>query len=66
MAKSLSLVQKDDSFFNDAFFKDAWEDFDKAMQQVLNKFDDKGLTVSIFRFILFFKEKRDITYRLII
>jgi len=42
--KTLSLVQRE-SFFDDAFFKDTWEDFDRAVQGILDKFDDKGLKV---------------------
>ena len=48
--KTVSLVQKSTSFFDDAFFKDAWEDFDTAMQTVLDKFDDKGRKVSLWKF----------------
>jgi len=44
--KTVSLVQKSTSFFDDAFFKDAWEDFDTAMQTVLDKFDDKGRKIT--------------------
>ena len=46
MSKTVSLVQRD-SFFDDVFFKDAWTDFDSAMQTVLDKFDNKGLKVSL-------------------
>jgi len=45
MAKALSLVEHG-SFFEDPFFKDALEDFDKAMEGVLNKFESKTTTVS--------------------
>jgi len=45
MAKSLSLVEHG-SFFEDPFFKDALEDFDKAMEGVLDKFESKGTKVS--------------------
>jgi len=45
MAKSLSVVEHG-SFFDDAFFKDAWEDFDKAMEGVLDKYETKGTKVS--------------------
>lgn len=44
--KTISLVQKDMSFFDDAFFKDAWEDFDTAMQTVLDKYDDKKTKIT--------------------
>jgi len=43
-SKTVSLVQKE-SFFDDAFFSDAWADFDLAMQGILDKFDDKGKKV---------------------
>jgi len=45
MSKTLSLVQKE-SFFDDAFFTDAWEDFDSAMKTILDKFQDKSKQVS--------------------
>lgn len=44
MSRSLNLVEHG-SFFEDAFFKDALEDFDKAMQGVLDKFETKGTKV---------------------
>ncbi|XP_050692686.1 protein lethal(2)essential for life-like isoform X4 [Eriocheir sinensis] len=44
--KSLSVVKRE-SFFDDSFFTDAWDDFDKAMQGVLDKFDDTGLKVDV-------------------
>lgn len=44
--KSLNVVQRE-GFFDDAFFKEAWEDFDRAMQQVLDKFDNRGLKVDV-------------------
>ncbi|XP_047470894.1 protein lethal(2)essential for life-like isoform X2 [Penaeus chinensis] len=43
-SKILSLVKRE-SFFDDSFFKDSWEDFDKAVQGILDKFDDTGLKV---------------------
>jgi len=43
-SKTVSLVQKE-SFFDDAFFSDAWADFDLAMQGILDKFDNKGKKV---------------------
>ncbi|XP_063611136.1 protein lethal(2)essential for life-like isoform X1 [Penaeus indicus] len=43
-SKILSLVKRE-SFFDDSFFKDSWEDFDKAVQSILDKFDDTGLKV---------------------
>jgi len=45
MSKTLSLVEHG-SFFDDAFFKDAWEEFDQAMQGVLDKFENKGTKIS--------------------
>ncbi|XP_042238503.1 AT-rich interactive domain-containing protein 1A-like isoform X1 [Homarus americanus] len=42
--KSLNVVQRE-GFFDDAFFKEAWEDFDRAVQSVLDKFDNTGLKV---------------------
>ncbi|KAG0725398.1 Protein lethal(2)essential for life [Chionoecetes opilio] len=42
--KTLSVVKRE-SFFDDAFFTDDWDNFDKAVQSVLDKFDDKGLKV---------------------
>lgn len=47
--KSLSVVKRE-SFFDDSFFTDAWDDFDKAMQGVLDKFDNTGLKVSACSF----------------
>jgi len=43
-SKTLSVVQRE-SFFDDAFFKDSWEDFDTAVQSILDKFDSSGLKV---------------------
>lgn len=43
--KSLNVVQRE-SFFDDSFFKEAWEDFDRAMQRVLDKFDNRGLMIN--------------------
>lgn len=43
--KNLSLVEHG-SFFEDPFFKDALEDFDKAMEGVLDKYETKGTKVS--------------------
>jgi len=43
-SKTISLLQKE-SFFDDAFFTDAWADFDLAMQGVLDKFESKGRKV---------------------
>ena len=34
-----------DGFFDDTFFKEAWDDFDRAMQSVLDRFDNTGLKV---------------------
>lgn len=45
MAKTLSLVEHG-SFFDDAFFKDAWEEFDKAMEGVLDKYENKGTKIN--------------------
>jgi len=45
MSKTISLVQRE-SFFDDAFFKDAWGDFDTAMQSVLDRFEEKGRKVT--------------------
>lgn len=39
-------VQDRGSFFDDAFFKDSWNDFDTAMQRVLDRFDSYGIRVS--------------------
>ncbi|KAL7637235.1 UNVERIFIED_CONTAM: hypothetical protein RMT77_011947 [Armadillidium vulgare] len=36
-------VQDRGSFFDDSFFKDSWDDFDTAMQRVLDRFDDHGI-----------------------
>ncbi|KAK8722611.1 hypothetical protein OTU49_012128 [Cherax quadricarinatus] len=44
--KTLSLIKRE-SFFDDAFFTDAWEDFDKAVQSILDKFDNSGLQVDV-------------------
>ncbi|XP_045118937.1 protein lethal(2)essential for life-like [Portunus trituberculatus] len=44
--KTLSVVKRE-SFFDDSFFTDQWEDFDKAVQSVLDKFDDSGLQVDV-------------------
>jgi len=44
-SKTVSVVQRE-SFFDDAFFQDAWEDFDTAMQTVLDKFDVKGTKIT--------------------
>ncbi|XP_045581603.2 uncharacterized protein [Procambarus clarkii] len=43
--KSLNVVQRE-SFFDDSFFKESWEDFERAIQSVLDKFDNKGLKVN--------------------
>ncbi|XP_068207108.1 protein lethal(2)essential for life-like [Palaemon carinicauda] len=43
-SKSLSIVKRE-SFLDDSFFKESWEDFDKAMQSILDKFDNQGLKV---------------------
>ncbi|KAK7072286.1 hypothetical protein SK128_012760 [Halocaridina rubra] len=43
--KSLNVMQRE-RFFDDSFFKEAWEDFDRAVQQVLDKFDNRGLKVN--------------------
>ncbi|XP_066950984.1 protein lethal(2)essential for life-like isoform X1 [Macrobrachium rosenbergii] len=43
-SKSLSIVKRE-SFLDDSFFKESWEEFDKAMQSILDKFDDQGLKV---------------------
>jgi len=43
-SKTISVLQKE-SFFDDAFFTDAWADFDLAMQGVLDKFESKGRKV---------------------
>lgn len=45
-SKTLSVVKRE-SFFDDSFFKDSWEDFDKAVQSILDKFDDTGLKVDV-------------------
>merc|ERR1711970_920680 len=45
MSKSLILAEHG-SFFDDAFFKDAWEEFDKAMQGVLDKYETKGTKIN--------------------
>nr|XP_053650309.1 probable basic-leucine zipper transcription factor N [Cherax quadricarinatus] len=42
--KSLNVVQRE-SFFDDTFFKENWEDFDRAVQSILDKFDNRGLKV---------------------
>ncbi|KAK7072284.1 hypothetical protein SK128_012758 [Halocaridina rubra] len=42
--KTLSIVKRE-SFLDDSFFKESWEDFDKAMQSILDKFDNQGLKV---------------------
>ncbi|XP_068207113.1 putative uncharacterized protein DDB_G0294196 isoform X2 [Palaemon carinicauda] len=43
--KSLNVVQRE-SFFDDSFFKEAWGDFDSALQRVLDKFDNRGLQIN--------------------
>ncbi|XP_045581530.1 protein lethal(2)essential for life isoform X2 [Procambarus clarkii] len=45
-SKTLSLIKRE-SFFDDSFFTDAWEDFDKAVQSILDKFDSSGLKVDV-------------------
>ncbi|KAK4298299.1 hypothetical protein Pmani_029339 [Petrolisthes manimaculis] len=45
-SKTLSVVKRE-SFFDDSFFNDSWEDFDKAVQSILDKFDDTGLKVDV-------------------
>ncbi|KAG7160679.1 protein lethal(2)essential for life-like [Homarus americanus] len=45
-SKTLSLVKRE-SFFDDSFFTDAWEDFDTAVQSILDKFDNTGLKVDV-------------------
>ncbi|KAK3857389.1 hypothetical protein Pcinc_036358 [Petrolisthes cinctipes] len=45
-SKTLSVVKRE-SFFDDSFFNDSWEDFDKAVQSILDKFDNKGLKVDV-------------------
>lgn len=44
--KTLSVVKRE-SFFDDSFFTDAWDDFDKAVQSVLDKYDNTGLKVDV-------------------
>ncbi|KAK4292172.1 hypothetical protein Pmani_035037 [Petrolisthes manimaculis] len=44
LGKSLKVVERE-RFFDDAFFREAWDDFERAMQSVLDKFDDTGLRV---------------------
>lgn len=45
-SKTLSIVKRE-SFLDDSFFKESWEDFDKAMQSILDKFDSQGLKVDV-------------------
>ncbi|XP_050692671.1 WAS/WASL-interacting protein family member 2-like isoform X3 [Eriocheir sinensis] len=40
--RSLRVLERD-GFFDDAFFREAWDDFDRAMQSVLDRFDSTGL-----------------------
>ncbi|KAK8731730.1 hypothetical protein OTU49_007446, partial [Cherax quadricarinatus] len=42
--KNLNVVQRE-SFFDDTFFKENWEDFDRAVQSIVDKFDNRGLKV---------------------
>lgn len=46
LGKSLKVVERE-RFFDDAFFREAWDDFERAMQSVLDKFDNTGLTVGV-------------------
>lgn len=44
--KPLNVIQRE-TFFDDTFFKEAWEDFDRAVQSILDKFDNRGLKVGL-------------------
>lgn len=46
LGKSLKVVERE-RFFDDAFFREAWDDFERAMQSVLDKFDNTGLRVGV-------------------
>lgn len=45
-SKTLSVVKRE-SFFDDSFFTDSWDDFDTAVQSILDKFDNTGLKVDV-------------------
>ncbi|XP_071534653.1 protein lethal(2)essential for life-like [Panulirus ornatus] len=45
-SKTLSVIKRE-SFFDDSFFTDSWDDFDKAVQSILDKFDNTGLKVDV-------------------
>ncbi|XP_063850222.1 mucin-2-like isoform X2 [Scylla paramamosain] len=44
--RSIRVLERD-GFFDDAFFREAWDDFDRAMQSVLDRFDSTGLKVDV-------------------